>query len=164
MSTRSITMVVHRKETEKYVKGFAVEPEELANKSYVNMYLHHDGYPQYHGIELANWINYMQEDKGFTNFGDGSRIASHLVKDMHCNSQYLYPSVKNIDHQYTWIIWVGKPDVWISCYDNYHSANVFVGTPDKLIKKYKLSDEVVAEHGDYDFTDWKAKEFVYLKD
>jgi len=164
MSTRSITMVVHRKETEKYVKGFAVEPEELANKSYVNMYLHHDGYPEYHGIELANWINYMQEDKGFTNFGDGSRIASHLVKDMHCNSQYLYPSVKNMDHQYTWIIWVGKPDVWISCYDNYHSANVFVGTPDKLIKKYKLSDEVVAEHGDYDFTDWKAKEFVYLKD
>jgi len=55
------------------------------------MYLHHDGYPEYHGIELANWINYMQEDKGFTNFGDGSRIASHLVKDMHCNSQYLYP-------------------------------------------------------------------------
>ncbi len=164
MSTRSITMVVHRKETEKYVKGFAVEPEELADKSYVNMYLHHDGYPEYHGIELANWINYMQEDKGFTNFGDGSRIASHLVKDMHCNSQYLYPSVKNMDHQYTWIIWVGKPDVWISCYDNYHSANVFVGTPDKLIKKYKLSDEVVAEHGDYDFTDWKAKEFVYLKD
>jgi len=164
MSTRSVTMVVHRKETEKYVKGFAVEPEELANKSYVNMYLHHDGYPQYHGIELANWINYMQEDKGFTNFGDGSRIASHLVKDMHCNSQYLYPSVKNIDHQYTWIIWVGKPDVWISCYDNYHSANVFVGTPDKLIKKYKLSDEVVAEHGDFDFTDWKAQEFVYLKD
>ena len=163
MSTRSVTMVVHRKETEKYVKGFAVEPEELANKSYVNMYLHHDGYPQYHGIELANWINYMQEDKGFTNFGDGSRIASHLVKDMHCNSQYLYPSVKNIDHQYTWIIWVGKPDVWISCYDNYHSANVFVGTPDKLIKKYKLSDEVVAEHGDFDFTDWKAQEFVYLK-
>ena len=164
MSTRSVTMVVHRKDTEKYVKGFAVEPEELANKSYVNMYLHHDGYPQYHGIELANWINYMQEDKGFTNFGDGSRIASHLVKDMHCNSQYLYPSVKNIDHQYTWIIWVGKPDVWISCYDNYHSANVFVGTPDKLIKKYKLSDEVVAEHGDFDFTDWKAQEFVYLKD
>ncbi len=164
MGTRSITMVVHRKETEKYVKGFAVEPEELADKSYVNMYLHHDGYPEYHGIELANWINYMQEDKGFTNFGDGSRIASHLVKDMHCNSQYLYPSVKNMDHQYTWIIWVGKPDVWISCYDNYHSANVFVGTPDKLIKKYKLSDEVVAEHGDYDFTDWKAKEFVYLKD
>ncbi len=164
MSTRSITMVVHRKETEKYVKGFAVEPEELADKSYVNMYLHHDGYPEYHGIELANWIKYMQEDKGFTNFGDGSRIACHLVKDMHCNSQYLYPNVKNIEHQYTWVVWVGKPDVWVSCYDNYQERNVFVGTPDKLIKKYKKSDEQVAKHGDYDFTDWKAQEFVYLKD
>jgi len=54
--------------------------------------------------------------------------------------------------------------VWVSCYDNYQERNVFVGTPDKLIKKYKKSDEQVAKHGDYDFTDWKAQEFVYLKD
>ena len=129
MSTRSVTMVVHRSETEKFVKGFAIEPTELADKSYVNMYMHHDGYPEYYGIELSNWIKHMQDDKGFTNFGDGSRIAAHLVKDMHYNSQYLYPSVDNIDHQYTWIIWVGKPDVWISCYDNHTQRNVFVGTP-----------------------------------
>ena len=45
----------------------------------------------------------MQQDQGFTNFGDASRIASHLVKDFHYNSQYLYPSVDNIDHMYTYI-------------------------------------------------------------
>ena len=44
------------------------------------------------------------------------------------------------------------------------TRNVFVGTPDKLIKKYKKSDEQVAKHGDYDFTDWKAQEVVYLRD
>ena len=150
MSTRSVTMVVHRSETEKFVKGFAIEPTELADKSYVNMYMHHDGYPEYHGVELSNWINYMQNDKGFTNFGDGSRIAAHLVKDMHYNSQYLYPSVDNIDHQYTWVIWIGKEDVWLSCYDNNTNTNVFVGTPDRLLKKYQ-------EPG-MEYTDWNYKQ------
>ena len=150
MSTRSVTMVVHRSETEKFVKGFAIEPTELADKSYVNMYMHHDGYPEYHGVELSNWINYMQNDKGFTNFGDGSRIAAHLVKDMHYNSQYLYPSVDNIDHQYTWVIWIGKEDVWLSCYDNNTNTNVFVGTPDRLLKKYQ-------EPG-MEYTDWNHKQ------
>ena len=114
MATRSVTMVVHRQESEKYVKGFAVNPSEVADKSYVNMYLHHDGYPEYQGVQTANWIKYMQETKGFTNFGDGSRIAAHLVKDMHYNSQYLYPNVDSIDHHYTYIIWIGKSDVWLS--------------------------------------------------
>ena len=149
MSTRSVTMVVHRSETEKFVKGFAIEPTELADKSYVNMYMHHDGYPEYHGVELSNWINYMQNDKGFTNFGDGSRIAAHLVKDMHYNSQYLYPSVDNIDHQYTWVIWIGKEDVWLSCYDNNTNTNVFVGTPDRLLKKYQKPS--------MEYTDWNSK-------
>jgi len=149
MSTRSVTMVVHRSETEKFVKGFAIEPSELADKSYVNMYMHHDGYPEYHGVELSNWINYMQSDKGFTNFGDGSRIAAHLVKDMHYNSQYLYPSVENIDHQYTWVIWIGKEDVWLSCYDNNTNTNVFVGTPDRLLKKYN--------NVEMDYTNWNTK-------
>ncbi len=51
MSTRNVTMVVHRSESEKYVRGFAVDPSDIADKSYVNMYLHHDGYPEYHGVE-----------------------------------------------------------------------------------------------------------------
>ena len=38
MATRNVTMVVHRQESEKYVKGFAVNPSEVADKSYVNMY------------------------------------------------------------------------------------------------------------------------------
>jgi hypothetical protein len=144
-------MVVHRSESEKYVKGFAVDPSDVADKSYVNMYLHHDGYPEYQGVQIANWIKYMQNDKGFTNFGDGSRIASHLVKDMHYNSQYLYPSVDFIDHNYTYIIWVGKSDVWVSCWNQHTNTCVFVSTPDKIIKKYSRLDTM-------EYTDWSYKQ------
>ena len=151
MSTRNVTMVVHRSESEKYVKGFAVDPSEVADKSYVNMYLHHDGYPEYQGVQIANWIKYMQNDKGFTNFGDGSRIASHLVKDMHYNSQYLYPSVDFIDHNYTYIIWVGKSDVWVSCWNQHANTCVFVSTADKIIKKYSRLDTM-------EYTDWSYKQ------
>ena len=151
MSTRNVTMVVHRSESEKYVKGFAVDPSDVADKSYVNMYLHHDGYPEYQGIQIANWIKFMQNDKGFTNFGDGSRIASHLVHDFHYNSQYLYSNVNNIDHQYTYIIWVGAEDVYVSCWNQHTDTCVFVSTPDKIIKKWSSSN-----HG-YDYTDWNYK-------
>jgi hypothetical protein len=92
----------------------------------------------------------MQDDKGFGKFGDGSRIASHLVRDMHYGSQYLYPSVDNIDHQYTYIIWVGKSDPWISIYNQHTSTCIFVGTPDKLIEKYL--------NPDMEYTDWNYKQ------
>lgn len=145
MATRNLTMVVNRKHAEESELGFAENPAVFSDKSYVNMYLHHDGYPQWQGVQLANWVKHMQQDQGFTNFGDASRIASHLVKDFHYNSQYLYPSVKSIDHHYTYILWTGKPDVWISCYNNYKQVNVFVLPVDKVIKKYD---------DNMDYTDW----------
>jgi len=147
MSTRNLTMVIDRQHAEDNTLGFACDPEMVCDKSYVNMYLHHDGYPEYRAVELANWVKYMQEVKGFTQFGDGSRIASHLVKDFHYNSQYLYPSMTNIDHEYNYIIWTGKSDVWISCYNIYSSSNIFVSTPDKILTKWK-SDR-------YDYTEWE---------
>ena len=150
MSTRNVTMVVHRSESEKYVKGFAVDPSDVADKSYVNMYLHHDGYPEYQGIQIANWIKYMQNDKGFTNFNDGSRIASHLVHNFHYNSQYLYPNVNNIDHQYTYIIWVGAEDVYVSCWNQHTGSCIFVSTPDKIIKKWSQPN--------MEYTDWNYKQ------
>jgi hypothetical protein len=152
MSTRNVTMVVHRSESEKYVKGFAVDPSDVADKSYVNMYLHHDGYPEYQGIQIANWIKYMQHDKGFTNFNDGSRIASHLVHDFHYNSQYLYPNVNNIDHHYTYIIWVGAEDVYVSCWNQHTDTCVFVSTPDKIIKKWSQPN--------MEYTDWNYKQNI----
>jgi hypothetical protein len=141
-------MVVDRKHAEENELGFAADPCHFSDKSYVNMYLHHDGYPEYRAVELANWIKHMKEDQGFTNFADGSRIASHLVKDFHYNSQYLYPSHDRIDHHYTYIIWVGKSDVWVSCWNQHTNSCVFVSKIDDIIRKWSRDHE-------FDYTDWK---------
>jgi len=149
MATRNMTLVVDRSHAEEFDKGFAVKPQLVSDKAYVHMYMHHDGYPEWRGVELANWIQHMQNDRGFTHFGDGSRIASHLVHDFHYNGQYLYPNVDSVDHEYTWIIWTGKPDVWLSAYNQYTNTCKFVGGARKLIDKYKQKN--------MGYTDWNEK-------
>ena len=130
MSTRNMTMVVNREEASHNDLGFACDPDIVSDDSYVNMYLHHDGYPEWRGVELANWLLANRTS-------DGSKLAAKLVRDMYYDSCYLYPDVSNIDHQYTYIIWTGKRDnMWISCYDQYASSNVFVLPPEKIIEKY----------------------------
>ena len=129
MSTRNLTMVVDREHAENHELGFAAPPNFFADKSYVNMYLHHDGYPEWQGVEIANWIHTNARQ-------DGSALAAKLVHDMYYDSCYLYPDQDNIDHQYTYIIWTGKKDIYISCYDQYSSNPVFVLTPEKIISKY----------------------------
>ena len=94
------------------------------------MYLHHDGYPQWQGVQLANWCNANARQ-------DGSAMAAKLVHDMYYDSCYLYHDLEAIDHNYTYVIWTGKQDIWISCYDQYTSKNVFVLTPDKIIERYE---------------------------
>ena len=150
MSTRNVTMVVNRADAQHNHLGFACKPTLLSDKSYVNMYLHHDGYPEYRAVELANWVKHMQEDQGFNNFGDGSRIASHLVKDFHYNSQYLYPSYDKIDHQYTYTIWTGKSDVWITCWNQYTNSCVFVNKVDDVIRKWSQPER-------FEYTNWNEK-------
>ncbi len=36
--------------------------------------------------------------------------------------------------------------MWVSCYDQYSTANVFVLTPDKILARYSNQK--------YDYTDW----------
>ena len=129
MATRNLTMVVDRKHAEKSGLGFADNPVHFTSHSYVNMYLHHDGYPEWQGVQIANWLHANPTS-------DGSRLAAKLVHDMYYDSCYLYPTPESIDHQYTYIIWSGKKDRWVSCWDNYSSYNVFVLKPEKIISKY----------------------------
>ena len=138
MSTRNLTMVVDRDYASQNELGFAANPSVYADNSYVNMYLHHDGYPQWQGVQLANWVlaNGRQ---------DGSAIAAKLVHDHYYDSCYLYADHQNIDHNYTYIIWTGKDDIWISCWDQYTNRNVFVMQPDRIIERYK---------DDMDYTDF----------
>ena len=145
MSTRNLTMVVHRDYAQNHELGFAAPPSVYADNSYVNMYLHHDGYPQWQGVQLANWckVNGRQ---------DGSAMAAKLVHDMYYDSCYLYQDLERIDHNYTYIIWTGADDIWISCYDQYTSRCVFVLEPDKIIERYK---------DDMDYTDFASGDTRY---
>ena len=145
MSTRNLTMVVDRKYAEDHELGFAAPPGFFADKSYVNMYLHHDGYPEWQGVQLANWIHANGRQ-------DGSALAAKLVHDMYYDSCYLYPDQDNIDHQYTYIIFTGKKDIWVSCYDKYASENIFVLKPEKIISKYMQDMEYT------DFSNGKTRQ------
>ena len=144
MSTRNLTMVVERDYASDHELGFAQDPVNLGDKSYVNMYLHHDGYPEWQGVQLANWI------RANNKISDGARMASKLVHDHYYDSCYLYEHPEVIDHQYTYVIWTGDcDDIWISCYDQYKSGNVFVLKPEKIIEKYEA---------DMEYTDFKSGE------
>ena len=152
MSTRNLTMVVDREEASHNDLGFACNPDMVSDKSYVNMYLHHDGYPAWQGVQLAKWVKYWQEnpkigDYHSMDFSDGARVAARLVRDHYYDSCYLYPDLNNIDHAYTYIIWTGKENVWISCWDRYSTRSVFVMTPLKIIEKYVE---------DMEYTDWSV--------
>ena len=136
-----MTMVIERDYASNHELGFAQNPELLTENSYVNMYLHHDGYPEWQGVQIANWLLANQT------INDGSRLAAKMVHDMYYDSCYLYASPEHIDHNYTYVIWTGdNKDIWVSCYDQYSTANVFVLTPDKILAKYSNQK--------YDYTDW----------
>jgi len=137
MSTRNLTMVVERDYASDHELGFAQDPVNLAEKSYVNMYLHHDGYPEWQGVQIANWLKANEKI-----CGDGAKLAAKLVHDMYYDSCYLYPSPDDIDHQYTYVIWTGdRGDMWISCYNQYTSQCEFVNKPNKVIKRYEADME-----------------------
>ena len=145
MSTRNLTMVVERDYASDHELGFAQDPWNLGDKSYVNMYLHHDGYPEWQGVQIANWL---KANKNIC--GDGAKLAAKLVHDMYYDSCYLYEHPEVIDHQYTYVIWTGDcNDIWVSCYDQYKSGNVFVLKPEKIIEKYEA---------DMEYTDFKSGE------
>ena len=137
MSTRNNIMVIDRKHSSKFEEGFSIDPEAVADKAYVNMYMHHDGYPEWQGVQICNWL---KANKNIC--GDSSKLAAKLVHDMYYDSCYLYASPDDIDHEYTYVIWTGdREDIWVSCYNQYTSRCVFVNKPNKIIERYKADME-----------------------
>ena len=135
-------MIINRKHAEESSLGFAENPVGLSDKSYVNMYLHHDGYPEWQGVQIANWLHTNARQ-------DAAAMAAKFVHDHYYDSAYLYADAGHIDHQYTYVIWAGdKDDMWVSCYDQYNSSCVFVLKPEKIISKYMSQDEPM------DYTDF----------
>ena len=131
MATRNMTMVVDRKHYEDFTERMMdITPHSMQEYSKVNMYLHHDGYPEWQGVQLANWVLANPSQ-------DSARVAAKLVHDHYYDSCYLYPDPDNIDHQYTYIIWTGDSDrTMIACHDRYTEQCVFVMTPEQILEKY----------------------------
>ena len=130
MATRNLTMVVDRKHYENFTERMMdIIPSTMNEYSKVNMYLHHDGYPEWQGVQLANWVLANQ-------YQDSTRVAAKLVHDMYYDSCYLYNNPDEIDHQYTYIIFTDGDDPLIFCYDQYSGRKVFCYTPEDLLDKY----------------------------
>jgi hypothetical protein len=133
MSTRNNIMVIDRKHSSKFEEGFAISPYSVADKAYVNMYHHHDGYPQWQGVQIANWL--LAKNNGCQ---DGERLTAKLVHDMYYDSCYL----QRIDHfqsdiEYIYVIWSGDRDkIHVTCWNVYLNKCEFVLTPEKIISKY----------------------------
>ena len=128
MATRNLTMVVDYKHYEDFTERMMdITPYSMAEYSKVNMYLHHDGYPEWQGVQLANWLKANP-------YQDSARVAAKLVHDHYYDSCYLYNNPNEIDHQYTYIIFPGEP--LILCYDQYSDRQVFLMTPQEILNKY----------------------------
>lgn len=130
MATRNMTMVVDRRHYEDFTERMMdITPHSMQEYSKVNMYLHHDGYPEWQGVQLANWVlaNIRQ---------DNAAMAAKLVHDMYYSSCYLYNSPDQIDHQYTYILFTDDTDPLIYCYDQYTDEKVFCLEPRDVIKEY----------------------------
>ena len=133
MSTRHNIMVIDRKHSSEFEEGFAVSPYAVADKAYVNMYHHHDGYPQWQGVQIANWL--LAKGNGCQ---DGERLTAKLVHDMYYDSCYL----QRIDHfqsdiEWIYIIWSGDRDkIHVSLWNVYLNKCEFVLKPEKIISKY----------------------------
>ena len=140
MSTRNNIMVIDRKHSSKFAEGFAIHPDEVADKAYVNMYMHHDGYPEWQGVQIANWLL----AKG-NNCQEGSRLASKLVHDFYYDSCYLQRLGHfQSDIEYIYIIWTGDRDkTHVSCWHLYtkNPRCLFVLKPEKIISKYMTDME-----------------------
>ena len=138
MSTRNNIMVIDRKHSSEYEEGFAIHPEVVADKAYVNMYHHHDGYPEWQGVQIANWL--LAKSNGCQ---DGERLTAKLVNDMYYNSCYL----QKINHfqsdiEYIYVIWSGDRDkIHVTCWNVYQNKCEFVLTPEKIISKYMTDME-----------------------
>ena len=108
---------------------------EHPEKIHAQFYVHSDGYPEGLGLDIANSIASMTQKI------DGWEIEH--VQDIHTDLDYIY---------YIWSDY--DKDAWISifavgccieiCQHCDHETGledecIFVGTPEKLIEKYKLN-------------------------
>ena len=143
MGTRSLTRIIPRQDGLSFNEG-----HEKSELSYVNMYRQFDGYPGGHGLELAeflkdfNIINGIGGDAELGTHANGSGcLAAQMVKHFKemVGNIYLYPADNDRGwEEYIYTVYPKENEpVYISIWSVFEERCIFVGTPSKLIKKYK---------------------------
>ena len=163
MATRAIIKLARREE--------GVTFSEHTDKIHTQIYHHYDGYPEYLGVTLANYLSDISVVNGLSGtFGVEEKnnidkpeanglgcLAAQLVCHLKLvnagcdqNGKLNIPAgnvyldtlgTKRGDLDYIYYVWATEnKETWISIFerssDDEYSLCTFVGTPDKLLKKY----------------------------
>jgi hypothetical protein len=148
MGTRSLTRVIPRQKGLPYDEG-----HKHVEKSVVNMYRQYDGYPQGHGLDLAEFLSEFEVVNGlvsdhYTDYyknkmanGVGC-LAAQLVGYFKDGPGNIYLEALNGEPGDSWEEYIytlfpkeGEP-TYISIYDVHAKECVFVGTYADLQTKY----------------------------
>ena len=143
MGTRSLTRIIPRQEGLSFNEG-----HEHGELSHVNMYRQFDGYPDGHGLELAEFLKDIKIINGIggdaelgTHANGEGCLAAQMVKHFkeEVGNIYLYPT--NLDEgweEYIYTIYPkGGEPCYISIWSVFSKKCIFVGTPKQLLEKYK---------------------------
>jgi hypothetical protein len=127
MGTRSLT-------------AFIIKGKE--DKEFATMYRQFDGYPEGHGLQLAEFLNKGEE---LTYNGMGC-LAAQVVANFKtkCGNIYLeIPGDRYLGEEYVYEVYTNnKGQLMMSCFDVWKGKTIFVGTPQKFIAKYKVKETV----------------------
>ena len=99
---------------------------EHPDKIHAQFYVHSDGYPEGLGLHIACSISRDSPVTSF--FGEIEELQTQ-----HGDLDFIYYVWQKYDHS-TWISIFEMMD-----YGDHEGECIFVGTPDKLINKYKLN-------------------------
>ena len=123
MSTRAQVRFATREEG----VSFSEHPDAI----HAQFYVHHDGYPEGLGLDIA---------QSFVEYGKVCNWEIENLNDKHGDLEYIY-YIWQAPGKSTWIS-IFKVDSWFCEYsDKYFEDNecIFVGEPSNLINKYKLN-------------------------
>ena len=145
MGTRSLTRVIQRQEGLSFSEG-----HNHVEKSVINMYRQFDGYPDGHGVDLAEFlddfdvVNGLGEDRYKLKTANGvGCLAAQLVQHFKNGPGNVYleqlngePGDSWEEYIYTLYLKEGEP-IFISIYDVFAEECIFVGTSKDLQTKYE---------------------------
>jgi hypothetical protein len=125
MGTRSLT-------------AFIIKGKE--DKEFVTVYRQFDGYPEGHGLHLAEFLN---QGEHLTYNGMGclsAQVVAHL-KEGWGNIHLEIPETRGVGEEYIYEVYTdNKGNINMSCFDVWKGKTIFVGTPEKFIAKYKVKE------------------------